>query len=71
MDLAAAQSLQSAQKLPLALYEPSLVHTLLAGPKEDALRPCVLCRIYDQMKAAQAPCVLHQMCNCIVDLICL
>ena len=67
----ASAAAQHAQSLHLALYAPSLVHTLLAAPKKDALRPCMLCCIYDQMKAALVPCVLYQMCNCIVDLICL
>ena len=53
----------------LALDECALVDTLLAGPEKHALRPDVLCRINDQMQAAQLPFILHQVRHCIVDLI--
>ena len=53
----------------LALYKRALVCALLAWPETDALRPVALCSIYDQMEAAQLPCVLHQVRHCIVDFI--
>ena len=53
----------------LAFDVCALVDTLLAWPEEQALGPDVLCRIYNQMYAAQVPFILHQMCHCIVDLI--
>ena len=55
----------------LALYKVAHICTLLPWPEKDALRPTVLCSVYDQVETAQLPCILDQVRHCIVNLVCL